>query len=73
MRAYNVFRCKRADSVYCAVPEDCAVPRFLSTKTWTFSGKIDAPGARPVGFDEAAAGASVRFNGFYLFHVFAPL
>ena len=67
MRAYNVFRCKRADCVY------CAVPRFLSTRTWTFSGKIDAPGARPVGFDEAAAGASVRFNGFYLFHVFAPL
>jgi len=72
MRAYNVFRRKGADCVFCAVPEDYTVPRFLSAKAWAFSGKLDAPAAKPVGFDEAAAGAGVRFNGFYLFHAFAP-
>jgi hypothetical protein len=70
MRAYNLFRRKGQDAVYCAVPEDCAVPLFLTVKTWAFSGKLDEPTATPVGFDETAAHASVRFNGFYLFHVF---
>ena len=54
MRAYNLFRRKGVDAVYCAVPEDCAVPRFLTTNTWAFSGKIHEPAATPIGFDEAA-------------------
>lgn len=70
MRAYNVFRRKGVDAVFCAVPEDCAVPGFVTMRTWAFSGKLDEPAATPVGFDEAAANASVRFNGFYLFHAF---
>jgi len=71
MRAYNVFRRKGGDGVYSAVPEDCAIPRFLSARTWAFSGKLDEPATKPVGFDETAAGAGVRFNGFYLFQAFA--
>ena len=63
MRAYNLFRRKGVDAVY------CAVPRFLTTNTWAFSGKVQEPAATPIGFDEAAD-TSVRFNGFYLFHAF---
>ena len=69
MRANNLFRRKGVDAVYCAVPEDCAVPRFLTTNTWAFSGKVQEPGATPIGFNESAD-TSVRFNGFYLFHAF---
>jgi hypothetical protein len=53
------------------VPEDCIVPRFVIAKTWAFSGKLDEPGATPLGFDEAAAEAGTQLNGFYLFHAFA--
>ena len=70
MRAYNVFRRRDTQCVCCAVPEDRAVPRFLTTKTWAFGGKLAQTSALPVGFDEAAADAGVRFNGFYIFHAF---
>lgn len=70
MRAYNVFRRKDARCICCAVPEDQAVPRFLTSQGWAFGGVLAEPAALPVGFDEAAADASVRFNGFYIFHAF---
>ncbi len=70
MRAYNVFRCKGEDAVLCAVPEDCAVPCFVTGRAWCFDGRLDQPAAAPVGFDPSAARASVRLHGFYLFHAF---
>ena len=73
MRAYNLFRRKGVDAVYCAVPEDCAVPRFLTTNTWAFSGKVQEPAATPIGFNESAANTSIRFNGFISFTPSRPL
>ncbi len=71
MRVYNVFRRKGGDAVCCAVPEDCAVPHFVTAQTWAFDGKLAEPAAAPIGFDTTAADAGVRFNGYYLFHAFA--
>jgi hypothetical protein len=65
MQTYNLFR--DSEGLYCAVPEDCAVPGFLSGDRWTFSGKADHERLAPMGFNGAAAAAGVRFNGFYLF------
>ncbi len=66
MRSYNLFRLRGQEAVCCAVPEDHAVPTFLTGRRWSFGGRIDAPHG-PVGFDDRAADTSVRFNGFYLF------
>jgi hypothetical protein len=71
MRTYNVFQRRESDAVLCAVPEDCVVPRFVISETWTWSGKLDVPAGMPVGFDEGAAQDGARLNGFYLFHAFA--
>jgi hypothetical protein len=67
MTTYNLFRSRSQDIVCCAVPEDRAVPLFLTGATWEFCGKIEQPRAAPVGFDADAATYGVRFNGFYLF------
>jgi hypothetical protein len=70
MRAYNLFRRKGPDALFCAVPEDYTVPPFLTASAWEFSGRLDESGARPVGFDTRAAAAGVRYNGFHLFPCF---
>lgn len=67
MRSYNLFRSKGSDGILCAVPEDCAVPRFVTEHGWSFGGKVEAGGDGLTGFDERAASTAVRFNGFYLF------
>jgi hypothetical protein len=69
MQAYNLFRSK-TDGLYCAVPEDRAVPGFLTGDHWEFSGKANQTAGTPRGFVAAAAVAGVRFNGFYLFEGF---
>jgi hypothetical protein len=69
MPAYNLFRRKEDTEVYCAVPEDCVVPAFVTGELWEFGGKLDG-GDAPIGFNQNAARAGVRFNGFYLFHAF---
>ena len=66
MQAYNLFVSK-SEGLYCAVPEDCAVPGFLTGDLWEFRGKADQQIGTPVGFNGAAAATGVRFNGFYLF------
>jgi hypothetical protein len=66
MRTYNLFRRKGDADLYCAVPEDVAVPGFLTQDTWEYARSLDA-GALS-GFDAAAAEVSAQANGFYLFH-----
>ncbi|ACL57755.1 hypothetical protein [Methylobacterium nodulans] len=66
MRSYNLFRLKDPSGLVCAVPEDYAVPSFVTGSRWVFDGKLDGS-AHPLGFDRAAAATAVRFNGFYLF------
>lgn len=67
MRSYNLFCLKSVRGLCCAVPETSAVPRFLSAERWTFDGTFDSESEVPGGFDDQAASAGVRFNGFYLF------
>jgi hypothetical protein len=66
MHAYNLFRRKGDEDVYCAVPEDRAVPPFVSASAWEFRGKV-GESSLPAGFDPRAASAGVRFNGFYVY------
>ena len=66
MRAYNLFRRKDKADLYCAVPEDIAVPSFVTDETWEFAQSLELDVLS--GFDATAAEASVKANGFYLFH-----
>ncbi|MEH3146797.1 MAG: hypothetical protein PGN34_15940 [Methylobacterium frigidaeris] len=71
MRSYNLFYRKGLDGLVCAVPEDYAVPAFLTEDHWAFDGRVDGRTGQPSGFDRSAAATAVRFNGFYLFQNFA--
>ena len=66
MRAYNLFRRKGEADLYCAVPADRAVPSFITKETWAFAQSLELEVLS--GFDATAAEASVKANGFYLFH-----
>ncbi len=66
--AYNLFRRRSEPELLCAVPEDRAIPTFLSGEDWEFGGK--SSGSAMPEFDLQAARASVRFNGFYLYHAY---
>ena len=66
MRVYNLFRRKGEKDLFCAVPEDYSVPQFLTAETWEYSRSL--PVASLSGFDSVAAEASVKANGFYIFH-----
>ncbi len=70
MRAYNLFRYRDKQHLACAVPEDCAVPSFITAPAWNFDHKFTEPAAAPMGFDASAATNDVHFNGFYLFQSF---
>jgi|LFEF01.1.fsa_nt_gb hypothetical protein len=70
--AYNLFRRREESDLYCAVPEDCVVPRFLDQGDWMFDGKAIDVSTAPPGFDVRAAAVGVRFNGFHLFQARAP-
>jgi hypothetical protein len=66
MPAYNLFRTRTSD-VYCAVPEDRPVPRFVGSKRWEFTGKLDETSSAKL---PRSLTVAVRFNGFYIFHPF---
>jgi hypothetical protein len=63
---YNLFRSKDLGDLYCAVPEDRAIPPFLNAGAWSYDRKLLGDDA-PREFDRAAARVGVRFNGFHLF------
>ncbi|MCG6121761.1 MAG: hypothetical protein MEP57_03505 [Microvirga sp.] len=66
-RAFNLFRRKAEPDLFCAVPEDRAVPGFIDGDAWEFGGRID-PGARSQrGFDSEVAMRLARVNGYYFF------
>jgi hypothetical protein len=63
---YNLFRRKADQHLYCAVPEDRPVPKFVDGAEWEYGGRVADDDAPPPGFrDEAAAAA--RVNGYYIF------
>lgn len=65
--AFNLFRRREAPDLFCAVPEDRAVPHFIAGETWEFGGRIAADSHEQPGFDGQIASRAARFNGFYLF------
>lgn len=69
--AYNIFRNKERPEILCAVPEDYPIPSFVAPEQWTFEHALRSSDARPLGFNDKAADAGVRFNGFYLFQATA--
>jgi hypothetical protein len=66
MCTYNLFRRKDEADLYCAVPEDVAVPAFLTEGSWEYAQSLEVEALS--GFDAVAAEASALLNGFYLFH-----
>lgn len=64
---YNLFRRKAERDLYCAVPEDRPVPRFVAGGEWEYQGRIADGTAPPAGFRFDAAQAAQRLNGYYVF------
>jgi hypothetical protein len=69
--AYNLFRNRELPELVCAVPEVCPVPDFIGPEQWAFEHPLRPEEVRPPGFQDKAAKAAVRFNGFYLFYALA--
>lgn len=65
---YNLFSLQKKPDLYCAVPDDRPVPRFIASPEWEFRGTTDESALGPVRSRAAASG--VRLNGFFLF--FSP-
>jgi hypothetical protein len=74
---YNLFRRRAEPDLYCAVPEDRAVPAFVESEAWEFAGKVKEA-SEPDAFHRRAARVGVHLTGFYLFqavrapHAYAP-
>ena len=66
---YNLFRNRLRPELLCAVPEDRPVPGFLDPGGWRYERALRPSDKSPPGFEERAARAGVRFNGFYLFQI----
>lgn len=64
---YNLFRHRLESELYCAVPEDRAVPGFLTGEGWVYGGTVTGEEAALLGFKEAAARHGAGTIGFYLF------
>jgi hypothetical protein len=64
--AFNMFR-RRPQDLVCAVPQDRAVPSFVSAEHWVFEGVVGDDADAPAGFNLAAATLTAKFNGYYLF------
>ena len=54
------------DDLCCAVSELEAVPPFVTSRCWTFVGRV-TEGSSPRGFETASAEAAMSLLGFYLF------
>ena len=64
---YNLFRRKAEQHLYCAVPEDRPVPKFVDGAEWEYRGRVADDDAPPPGFRDEAAAAAARVNGYYIF------
>lgn len=71
MVTWHFFRRTTESELWCAVPAHRALPGFLMSGDWHYSGHKLGQGATPPGFDQTAAAVGDRFNGFYLFQLLA--
>lgn len=60
----NVFRHKLSPDLFCAVPQDCPVPGFLSADVWRFVADAGQTAHAMTEID-AAATAGLRRTGYY--------
>ena len=65
---WNMFKRREEGEIWCAVPADAAVPRFIFSGDWDYSGQHPERKALP-GFQRSVAHLAVRMNGFYLFQL----
>jgi hypothetical protein len=66
--AYNLFRNRQLPDIYCAVPEDRPLARFLAGEGWEYTGRLDEEATYvPEGFRWESAEKAAHFNGCYLF------
>ena len=64
-RQWHMFR-RREEELWCAVPVESAVPRFLFSGAWDYSDRHPERVAIP-GYKRGVADQSMLINGFYLF------
>lgn len=64
--SFNMFRNLERTDLCCAIPEDQAVPRFVTDAAWVFVGRA-TEGSKPRGFDPDVALEGAARIGFYLF------
>ena len=67
-QVWNMFKRRMEGDLWCAVPAETAVPRFLFSGEWVYGGQHPEPRPLP-GFQRAIAHQAVRMNGFYLFQL----
>jgi hypothetical protein len=72
MPPYKLFRSRNWPDLACAVPEDRALPPFMTDASWEFVGTLTSATHPQIKFDETAADVGVRYCGFYLFQVVGP-
>ena len=65
---WNMFKRREEGEIWCAVPAEAAVPRFLLSGEWDYGGQHPERRVLP-GFQRSVAHQAVRMNGFYLFQL----
>ena len=63
---WTLFRRRLERDIWCAIPADAAVPKFLFSGDWAFGGQHRDPETL-AGFQSGPAHQAVGMNGFYLF------
>jgi hypothetical protein len=72
--AYNLFRNRELRDIYCAVPEDRPLARFLAGEIWEYTGRLDEEATYvPEGFRWESAEKAAHFNGCYIFQAKKPV
>jgi hypothetical protein len=65
--SYSLFKRANEHELYCAVPQNLPLPRFVRGETWEFRGALKEHELRQPGFHPESASVSVKWNGFYVF------
>lgn len=66
---WNFFRRADEPELWCAVPASEALPNFLLSGEWRFSGHQLGNNRNPPGFNAEAAEVGEHYNGFHLFQL----
>ena len=67
---WHLFQHKHQPALWCAVPAEHSVPRFLLLGAWSYATRGPEPALASPFFRRRAASHSAGLNGFYLFNDF---